>query len=744
MQKFASVSFRAIVAGCALLAGFSASGVRVTELPENLADLTDDLDNRASVSASAGNLIGSAEHAFDNDHLDPELSVAERQNCRFGGNRGTPTEAFAVELNYTFSEARIVNAFRIFNSCDAHQMTERAPKAFQLRARNRDDEEWIVLDSESDQTGWGAMEGRYFEFPNLRAFTQYSLLFTASNGGGYTTIQEAELFGHEQPEQLLIDGDPVIVGEPNPNYGALAIAAGASATLTMVRHSVLDENNRLQLSGWEIYAYDAARAAWAATPESANPQPLAFSAEGIASVEYVHPSPARQRRFVWKFIQSSKIAFAANDSARGAIEAVGLDAEGFADSSTPVTLTATPSAGYRFSVWKGDVGGIDNLTSPTIVFAGGTARNLTAVFVRADAQGTIFVSPDGDDANTGFSAATPKRTLAAAAAYLKENWEGSRATIFLADGEHRVAEAAGIDLSFPVLVTSLSGNASATVIRNTKTADWNDGRCLLLNHPEAEVSWVTVADGQIWISADGGACILVGPDGGTVAHCIVENGKAFVNKIKCAGVALQGGRITHTRIRNCSRTAQAGSVAIALCLSGNAQASDVEISGIDCAFGNVVCAADTSVAANLTITGCKISSANSVLSTSVYLLDGSGTFRNVVVAVCTVSGDESGAAAAACAGDLNNCLNCATDADDAAGTLAAKGWKIASAAAMFANPAGGDFRPLAGGPLMDGGNADGLQLSAVDLAGKPRVVGKCIDIGAWECQAMRGLMLMIK
>ena len=54
----------------------------------------------------------------------------------------------------------------------------------------------------------------------------------------------------------------------------------------------------------------------------------------------------------------------------------------------------------------------------------------------------------------------------------------------------------------------------------------------------------------------------------------------------------------------------------------------------------------------------------------------------------------------------------------------------------------GDFRPKTGGALTNRGVLPD-NVPATDLAGRPRVVGKAIDIGCYEGNAA-GLMLLIR
>ena len=67
---------------------------------------------------------------------------------------------------------------------------------------------------------------------------------------------------------------------------------------------------------------------------------------------------------------------------------------------------------------------------------------------------------------------------------------------------------------------------------------------------------------------------------------------------------------------------------------------------------------------------------------------------------------------------------------------------VGSADDLFEDFAHGDFVPRVGGLLYNKGN-DPSVLPSVDLAGKPRVSGKRIDIGCYECQRKSGSALIV-
>ena len=64
---------------------------------------------------------------------------------------------------------------------------------------------------------------------------------------------------------------------------------------------------------------------------------------------------------------------------------------------------------------------------------------------------------------------------------------------------------------------------------------------------------------------------------------------------------------------------------------------------------------------------------------------------------------------------------------------------------LFKNFAKGDFRPSPSGKAYNAGTTSGLTLlPSVDLAGKPRIFGKAIDVGCYECQTLPRTIMIVK
>lgn len=93
-------------------------------------------------------------------------------------------------------------------------------------------------------------------------------------------------------------------------------------------------------------------------------------------------------------------------------------------------------------------------------------------------------------------------------------------------------------------------------------------------------------------------------------------------------------------------------------------------------------------------------------------------------------------------GTVVNFVNCATDGDAAIN----ESCKLITSAA-FKDYANGDYRPAGGGALVNAGVTPDGWAGITDVAGKKRVVGSAIDIGAYELQApsqLKGVLIIYR
>ena len=145
---------------------------------------------------------------------------------------------------------------------------------------------------------------------------------------------------------------------------------------------------------------------------------------------------------------------------------------------------------------------------------------------------------------------------------------------------------------------------------------------------------------------------------------------------------------------------------------------------------STVCAQSTASIVNCTIVGNRARNCGGI-----FVADDS----NVTVRNCVIAGNVDVGVAT----DNPNCLgsgtfiSCATDDAIAINENCFTG----TAASFFKDYDSGDYTPKAGGPLV-GKGVDYEGMAAIDLAGKPRKVGKRIDIGCYESQSTPMLIIV--
>lgn len=276
-----------------------------------------------------------------------------------------------------------------------------------------------------------------------------------------------------------------------------------------------------------------------------------------------------------------------------------------------------------------------------------------------------------------------------------------------------------------------------------------------LDHPKARVSNLTMKNGWHRMVDQGHSAggVVIGASGGVVSNCIIAGCVNSRANHGAAGADLAAGLITHTLVENCeidtpqtASTAASGGAA-ALRLTGCARAENCLVrncnkGGETGQFHAVLVDGEEARAVNLTIVSC---------GSVPYAYQNSGDATAPSYGLCVTRGlsvncavadvrERDGAAAnRAWGGVAENFVNCATDTDERINDTSAT-----VTAAFFRAFAAGDFRPKAGGALVNAGSdIAGFSPGSVDFAGNPRVQGRSIDIGCLEGVPC-GMLIIIK
>lgn len=683
----------------------------ITGLP----DLTDDLDNRTSVSGNDNINDKQSNGAYAFNISAATQTAVNKDDSRFGGGGTSGNPLWVV---YEFRTNTVVNAYRIWNQATGFFQKERSPKDFYFEG-SPDGSAWVTLDNRTNQKAWSAGEPRVFEFDNRTAYKFYRMSFTANIGGadGYIMIQELEYFCRPQlAHSLTIEGIPANYGEPSLRYGTHKAAEGEVFEISVETPvELIAERQRAGCIGWATSVRDAEdETVWNELDAGAG-----------NAVSFAHPGGAA--KLVWKFAISNMIEAVSHGGGT-------VSGGGWCLQDESLTLKATAGEGYDFIRWIGDTTGIDDSTAAEITVVADAPRKMTAFFVPKGGARVIYVSTDGDDGNDGTSLDKAKASVGAAVAYLDQTYmEG---TVFVAPGIYEQSKQTV--LSNAIEIVGMTGKPKDVILRNNATAAWDNKECRVfhLRNAKALVTGLTIEKGSVYNVMGGN--LLISADGGSVSNCVIASGHGSMNT-KGANAALDAanGVITHCVISNGALSAHTGeSSGTAVFFSGNggrlsnclitrnAFASDERQKATAPSVSMSVVCLNNGVMDNCTI----VDNCHTGLTAGVYAKsDG----KNLRVVNCVIAGNTEldGSKVPAYYGNgAAKFANCVTDDEKPINATC----KVGIADEMFVNPDDGKWQPLPDGSLADAGTTNNLAVPSVDLKGNPRIRGEAIDLGCYE------------
>ncbi len=371
---------------------------------------------------------------------------------------------------------------------------------------------------------------------------------------------------------------------------------------------------------------------------------------------------------------------------------------------------------------------------------------------------TVYVSNEATPYFPYDTPATGWRTVGEAVAAAEEGME-----IQIADGIYE--QTAKIVLDKAVGLRGNPENPGAVVLRNTAvaTADATDRRVLSVEHDGATAYGVTLENGQVYHRNGGNLNISAG----VVSNCVIRGGVVLADTEAefgmGAAVVLTGkGMVTHcvitnNAVRGCAsgRWLSGGAVVFPWGSNGKLKnslvAHNVWETGMDEGASSLVNGAaglvyhgstGGSVVENCTIVDNAITGACGTESAAGVRCDWNSVVRNSVI-VGNVRSDTgaSDVYLVFAENEWKDRLNtCMTETALPSGNATCR---VAAKEGLFRDWRAGDYRPRTLGALVDAG-AVFADVPAVDLAGRPRVFGKAIDIGCYECQLKAGFVISIR
>ena len=330
------------------------------------------------------------------------------------------------------------------------------------------------------------------------------------------------------------------------------------------------------------------------------------------------------------------------------------------------------------------------------------------------------------------------------------------ATLFITpNGDGELVQGAEFHVLRGVSFVGYTGNPVDTVLRNSNPM--SDGcRIMMLNHPQARVSGLTLMDGCTRANNSLGGDIRIDGHGGTVSNCVFRNGKSLHFSSQGGALGMSGGLVTHCVFTGAFSTKPAY----------NADPSDkgvvVHINGANARLENslIYDAVPTPVedgdshgpvvsVVNGLIRNCTIVPNTALFSTTSnddnykkWNTDGGCAIwcgNNATVENCAVAGLKNiNGVLTPFGGTLTRFFNCVADGSQALGL--AVGCKHATESEMFLDSSGRDYHPRVLGALVNYAKPVPEFVGGLDLSGFKRVV-KLLDVGCYESQYVPGLVI---
>ena len=711
----------------------------------NPVNLVTTVGGSASSDTAALNGNYTVVNAFNGNHTVGDAN-------RWIGASGT----FPQRAVWTFSTATVVDTIRIYNA--SYRGANQSPSTFTISGSN-DGSEWKTLGTETGVTGWVASRYRTFGFVNSKPYKKYRIEITAvqdmtSSEGKRLSITEIELYRltaatfEVQPDITPTVGiDSFSVGWAFVAEDGSMADAGlvwstdetfATATTNSLGTSLSPDDYTATLTGlspdttywWKIFATNAT--------DSAETVAASFTTLGVPVFGTVK---ATRNGDSATFSVALAEAALQNTLVTSVSVFYGTDGENWTE-----LLLGSASSAETFS------GTVDNLgygvtyqwfARATATMQGGrvlatdfATKSFTTLW-----SGDMYVDDAATNATAPYS--TPETAAKTIATALSVATGG--ATIHVAPGLYKISTP--IEVAKAIRILGEGGDPSRVVVSNTVKANFQIGnrRVFYLKHSGALVANLTMQKGSAWGDWMAGGNVYITDAGGTVSNCVIDAGIRVSGHDGGGGAALGGGLLTHSVIRN--STSEAGATqwgqnkAVALQLKGTSRAENCLITHHHPTRPlTLVTMGDTSVMRNCTIVDGSLTATSEWCTVrSPLVIGASATVQNVVIAGVTNTVDNVALKpTGTCANFLNGALDSSID-----GTKFPATTVVGTAESFFKDYANGDYTPKAGGPLVGkGANYEGM--ASVDLAGKPRLVGRNVDIGCYECQKAPGFYIYVR
>ncbi len=363
---------------------------------------------------------------------------------------------------------------------------------------------------------------------------------------------------------------------------------------------------------------------------------------------------------------------------------------------------------------------------------------------------TIYVAPEGSaNVVSKWPYMTPK--TAATNLHMTIDWAFDRCEVIMLKGTHFVNRNETIQLINGVVIRGETGKPEDVIYSYKEKKGWGNKFFEIINQGAVirDMTLDVAPETAMTGSTYGRIAQL---SAGMITNCVLRNGVATAERVGGGAVYLtDSGIVSHCVISNCvtgifenrdekghrgSAVVMTGGRLEECLITGNSTSSDVPSWSV----------AKTDRGAPVAIKGgeivnCTIVNNSAYSCAGVYAMGAGGKVVNTLIAknVSEYTGEDAIATAAVWAGASANVFtHCFSD------TLKINDECPDAGDPLFRDAANGDWRLASGSPCVNAGTAEGVTLSAIDLAGNPRVQRKIPDIGCYENQSQQGFNIIMR
>lgn len=300
----------------------------------------------------------------------------------------------------------------------------------------------------------GADPPRAFEYPTLSAWTPTNLISRVltigksawGNNAASANYDEVRVWvgsltvdqlatsaadGADHPySSLLIDGNPVLAGIVEPDYGyTYGLASNATIQCSATSDVTGASGFAGTCSGYVLYA-------------CTNGVETLIT-QGTES-SFAHTAPGYPCKLVWQWDDLKVHISTSVGEGGGGIEVSPASGTGLYTPHSIVTITATPDANHDFVYWSGDVPAGVITTDPSITFPIDRPRHLIAVF----GPPNVYLKADatGDGSGSSWANACSNLTQAVAAAQTSTAPIYAAGGLYISSGDARVTAFDGMKI----------------------------------------------------------------------------------------------------------------------------------------------------------------------------------------------------------------------------------------------------------------------------------------------------------